>query len=100
MRSQITVANTEPRRFAEIFHCLQAVKGIAANSPSALAAQNVGEHVSNGVYVRRNVQAPPLMIVASVHDDCEFFRRNQAAEAVHKLGATRAPGKDDDHAAL
>src|SRR5581483_6860586 len=100
MGRQIAVANAEPCRLTEFPHRLKAMKGISTNSPSTLAAQNVREHIGDGVDVGGDVQSPPLVVVAGIHDDREFFRRKHAAKAVDKFCSPSAAGKHRNHAAL
>src|SRR3954469_12887376 len=100
MGRQITVPYAEPRLLTQLFHRVQAMKGIAAHSPTALAAQQVRQHIYNRIDVRRNIETPPNVVVAGVHDDGEFFRGNHAPQAVDKLRPSRPSSQDNDHAAL
>src|SRR3954465_9154674 len=100
MSRQITVAYAEPRLFAKPFHRLQTMKGIATHSPTALAAQQVRQYIHDGIDVGGNIKTPPNVVVTRVHDDREFFRRQNSPQAVDKLRASRPAGQDNDHAAL
>src|SRR4051812_2849065 len=100
MSREITVAYAEPRLLAKPFHRLQTMKGIATHSPTALAAQQVRQHIHNRIDVRGNIKTPPHVVVTRVHNDREFFRRQNSPQAVNKLRASRPAGQDNNHAAL
>src|SRR5215475_1662135 len=100
MSCEVAITNAEPCRLAECLHCLEAVKRVAANAPAALGAQDSGEHVNDRVNVRRYVKAPPFVIVAGIHNDCEFLRRHHAAQSIHELCPASTASEDGDHAAL
>jgi hypothetical protein len=97
---KVAIANAEPVWLTQLLHGLQAMKGVTANAPTALRAQNSGEDVSDRIYVRRNVKSPPLVIVAGVDDNGEFLGRQNAAQSIHKLCAACAASENGDHAAL
>ena len=98
--SKIAVAGLEPGGLAEFLHGLQAKKCVAFDAPTALAAEQAGENVSDGVDIGRNVKTPPEQVVAGVDDQRKFFWRDNPAQAVDELGAAGAAGEDADHAAL
>src|SRR5256885_7254381 len=84
MSREITVAYAEPRLFAQFFHRVQAMKSIAAHSPTAFAAQQVRQHINNRIDVRRNINTPPNVVVTGIHDDGEFFGGDDTSQSVYK----------------
>src|ERR1022692_3328168 len=100
MHRQIAVAGVKPRRLAKLPHGLQAKKSIALHAPAALAAEQAGKNVSDGVDVRGHVESPPQQVVASVDDESDFFRRDHLPQTIDELGAARAAGEYTNHAAL
>ena len=100
MHCKIAVAGVEPRGFAELSHGLQAEKSIAFDAPAALAAEQTGENVSDGVYVWRDVEAPPQQVIAGVDDQSDFFSRDDLPQAIDKLCSAGAAGEHADHAAV
>src|ERR1039458_650450 len=100
MYRQIAIAGVKPRRLAKLPHGLQAEKSIAFDAPAALAAEQAGKNVSDGVDVRGHVESPPQQVVASVDDESDFFRWDHLPQTIDELGAARAAGEYTNHAAL
>ena len=100
MNCQVPITDAEPSGLAQILHGTQAVEGVAANTPTALATQNSRKDVDDGIDVRRNIEAPPVVIVARVDDDGKFFSRDDAAKAVNELRASGATREYANHVAL
>ena len=86
---QVKVAQAEPRGLAEARHALKAAKAIVFNAPAALDAQRIGQRIKNGIDVGRDMQSPPLDVVASIDDDSEVLGRDNVVQALHQL---RSPG--------
>src|SRR6202035_415679 len=100
MHGEVAVSSVEPRRLAELPHGLQAEKSIAFHAPAAFAAERAGEHVGDGIDIRRNVESPPEQVVPGVDDQSDFFRRNDLPQSIDEFGAARAAGEYTNHAAL
>ena len=100
MCGEIAVSGVEPDGFAELSHRLQAVEGVALHAPSTLVAQEIGEDVSDGIDVGRNIEAPPEKVVAGVDYESDFFGGHDLAQAIDEFCAAGAAGEDADHAAL
>src|SRR3954452_13339237 len=100
MGRQVAVTHAEPRFFAQLFHCLQAVESITAHSPATLATQQVSKYVHDRIDVRRNIKTPPNMVVASIHDEGDLLCGKDPPQTVNKLRASSPAGQDNDHAAL
>ena len=97
VRRQIEIAEREPRRLPELLHALEAAEAVVVHAPAAVGAEQARETVQDGVHVGRNVQAPPLDVVAGVDDDGEIFRRDHLLQTLHQLCAAGATGEYDDH---
>src|ERR1035437_2984023 len=99
MCRQIKIAETEPRRLPELLHTLQAAKAVVVHAPTAVLAEQVRQSVEHGIDVWRNMQSPPLEVVAGIDDDREVIRRDHLLQALHQLGAAGPAREDDDHCA-
>src|SRR5437870_2329127 len=90
----------KPCGLAELSHGLQAEESVSLDSPAALATQHAGKNVSDGVDIRRNVEAPPKQVVAGIDDDRNLFGRHHLAEAINEFRSARTTGENANHAAL
>ena len=100
MDGEVAVADVKPDGLRQFFHGLQAEKRVAFYSPAAFFAQQTGQNVGDGIEIGRNVEAPPLEIVAGVHDDGQFFGGDDLAQAIDELGAASPTGEHYDHAVV
>ncbi len=97
MGRQIEVAKTEPRRLPQFRHAFKAAKTFVLQAPAALWAERAGEGVQHRIDVGRNVQPPPLDVVASVDDNGQVFRSDGVLQTLNELCAAGATGENDDH---
>src|SRR4029077_20636712 len=73
---EITITHVKPDGLSQLAHGLQAVKGVALHAPATFFAEQAAENVGDGIQVGRDVQSPPLEIVAGIHDECDVLGRD------------------------
>src|ERR1017187_10837825 len=99
MGCEIKIAETKPRRLPKLLHALQAAEAVAVHAPAALLAEQVRQSVEHRIDVGRDVQPPPLDVVAGIDDDREVLRRDHLLQTLHQLGAAGSARENDDHCA-
>ncbi len=97
MGGKIKIAEAEPCRLPQTRHALHAAETVALDAPSAVDAELASESVEDGVDVGRNVQPPPVNVVAGVDDDGQIFWSDLVMQALNQFCATRAACENDDH---
>src|ERR1700722_18892228 len=99
MGGEVAIAGVKPGRLSELTHGVEAKESVAFHAPAALLAEFTGQHVDDGIEIRRNVESPPEQIVTGVDDDGQLIGRNNLGESIDKFCAAGAAGENRDHAA-
>ncbi len=97
MGGEIEITEAEPRRLTESRHALETAKTVALHAPAALDAELASQSVEDGIDVGRNVQPPPLDVVAGVDDDRQIFGSDLVMHSLDEFRAAGATCQDDDH---
>src|ERR1035437_5478874 len=97
MSRKIEIAKAEPAGLPQMRHAFEAAEAVAFDAPSAIDTKLTGQRVEDGVDVGRNVQSPPLNVVAGVDNDGQVLGSNRVEKSLYKLRATGAASQNDDH---
>ena len=96
VRGEVTVAQIEPRRFAESDYLSERAEALAAEPPAPGLVDPAAQRVADGVEVGRDVEPPDERIVTRVADDGKRPRRDERVQAPQELGGAGPTGKGDD----